>query len=748
MSTTYRVIALVAAASFAVLAPGKAAAEPMGTAFRYQGQLKLGGAPVDGSADFVVRLYADAEGGVETDILFFDNLVVTNGLFEFDLDVGGTAFQIARWLEIDVRAPHDPSDSAPYTTLAPRQRITPAPYSLNTRGLTVDVDGLVGIGTEQPDYDLHIFGETDRALSATTFGKYGVYGQSLGVGGVGVYGTTAPTSGESYGVFGQASNDASYAGYFQGGRNYFQGKVGIGTTTPSYNLTVQGSTNRAISATNSGKYAVYGQASNVGGVGVYGSANPTEGLVYGVYGETYSGEGFAGYFKGGRNYFEGNVGIGTEDPAHPLTVQTERPDAIGILVTAAGDNAVGVYASSEDSAGVGIRGESTSTSGFTTGVHGITHSSTGKGVYGEAANLAGSIGIYGRSPHADGYAGYFAGGKNYFQNPVGIGTSSPAEKLHIAGANANIRLSENNGSPFIQIGDDDIDKGYLQWWSASDSLLLYTTNHTYPIGIGPTSVGGLAIEPIAEGGNVGVGTTTPNAKFQIDTPAGTDPLRVRANGTNTELLVHSNGYTAVGAYIEPTAQLHVEAPADVDGLRVRVGNTTLLAVKRNGTVTIGDNNLGNYQLEVRGTGTAGKPGGGSWSNSSDRRLKKNIRDLSGSLEKLLQLRPVTFEYRDPEAINELDGERIGMIAQEVEAVFPDWVSVGGHGYKTLTFRGFEALAVDALRELRAEKDRQLAERDAAIQRLRDQNEMLERRLAAIEARLGTPEEHSQVADQR
>ena len=99
----------------------------------------------------------------------------------------------------------------------------------------------------------------------------------------------------------------------------------------------------------------------------------------------------------------------------------------------------------------------------------------------------------------------------------------------------------------------------------------------------------------------------------------------------------------------------------------------------------------------------------------------------------MRLRGVTFEYKDPDSINELHGTRIGMLAQEVEEVFPDWVNEGGHGYKTLTFRGFEALTVEALRELRAEKDRQLAERDAEIELLQDKHAELEARLARIEA---------------
>ena len=109
-----------------------------------------------------------------------------------------------------------------------------------------------------------------------------------------------------------------------------------------------------------------------------------------------------------------------------------------------------------------------------------------------------------------------------------------------------------------------------------------------------------------------------------------------------------------------------------------------------------------FTLEVNGT--AGKPGGGSWSVASDERLKKDVRPLTGVLEKLLALRGVSFEYKEPEKIHELSGERIGMIAQEVEKVVPDWVEKGPDGFKRLSFRGFEALTVEGLRELREAAD--------------------------------------------
>ncbi len=125
-------------------------------------------------------------------------------------------------------------------------------------------------------------------------------------------------------------------------------------------------------------------------------------------------------------------------------------------------------------------------------------------------------------------------------------------------------------------------------------------------------------------------------------------------------------------------------------------------------------------------GAAAKPGGGSWSSLSDQRLKKHINTMDGALESMLRLRGVTFEYIDPEAINEAQGIRLGMVAQEVEDVFPQWVDERPDGYKYLTFSGFEALAVEALRELRAEKDAQIAAQEEQIDRL-------EARLKALEA---------------
>ena len=168
------------------------------------------------------------------------------------------------------------------------------------------------------------------------------------------------------------------------------------------------------------------------------------------------------------------------------------------------------------------------------------------------------------------------------------------------------------------------------------------------------------------------------------------------------------------------------------GLDFYTANTIRMNVNNNGNVGIGTTSP-DALLTVNGA--ADKPGGGSWSTFSDVRLKKNIQPLSGVLQKLLALRGVSFEYKEPEKIHELSGERIGMIAQEVEQVFPDWVESGPEGYKRLTYRGFEALTVEALRELRDEKDAQLQARDAEMQGLNQKVEQKETEITELKARL-------------
>ncbi|SPE49983.1 conserved exported hypothetical protein [Verrucomicrobia bacterium] len=105
-----------------------------GTAFTYQGQLAAAAAPANGSYDFTFALFAANAGGIATAGPVTNTAVaVTNGLFTTKIDFGPDVFTgSSNWLEIAVRA--NGGDS--FTTLAPRQQLTPTPYALvaNTAG--------------------------------------------------------------------------------------------------------------------------------------------------------------------------------------------------------------------------------------------------------------------------------------------------------------------------------------------------------------------------------------------------------------------------------------------------------------------------------------------------------------------------------------------------------------------------------------------------------------------------------------
>jgi len=201
-----------------------------------------------------------------------------------------------------------------------------------------------------------------------------------------------------------------------------------------------------------------------------------------------------------------------------------------------------------------------------------------------------------------------------------------------------------------------------------------------------------------------------------------------ASGLNSTAM--GFGTTASGDYSTAMGR-HAQATndgtfvwADSEDADFASTGTNQFLIRASGGVGIGTDSP---QFALHVNGEAGKPGGGAWSVASDARLKKDIRPLEQALARLLQLHGVTYEYKDPKAIHELPGQQTGMIAQEVEKVFPDWVEKAPDGMRRLSIHGFEALAVEALRDLRTEKDAQIS--------------ALEKRLAALEAKLsgGSPQ---------
>ena len=332
------------------------AQNPVGTAFTYQGQLQNGGTPQNGPCDLRFKLFDASSGGSQigsTQTVAGVNVV--NGLFTVPVDFGSSAFTgSARWLETAVTCPSGGS----FTTLSPRQAMSPTPNAIFAENAAVATDGTLG-GNGSSGLPLHV---AMPLLLGASAGSAMIAGNNNGTGpGIQGYGAAAPgawgESTTSEGVHGHTvSGGAGVAGYHDGGgpgvygisvtgdgvygqgdgysgvEGYSNFVVGVrGNSNFSYGVSgtstfvdgVHGETassNSGVSGTNGNAAGGVGVAGNAAGVGsgVYGYAagdgSSVAGAgVQGVGTQTCSGifcgPGSYGLYVDGTSYFTSNIDV-------------------------------------------------------------------------------------------------------------------------------------------------------------------------------------------------------------------------------------------------------------------------------------------------------------------------------------------------------------------------------------------------------------------------------------------------------
>ena len=218
---------------------------PLSTAFTYQGELKFGGNLINNTADFQFTLFdAISAGNQIGSISPVNNLTLVAGRFTATLDFGTSAFDgNERFLQIAVRSP---AGSGSFTTLTPRQRVAATPYALETRGITVDANNNVGIGTTNPFFRLHVASVADPAMVLQDTGPGSTQTGFIS------FRNDAGTETGWFGYGTAGSPHMSVVNARTGGDLAFltetserltissNGNVGIGTTSPGIKLDVRG----------------------------------------------------------------------------------------------------------------------------------------------------------------------------------------------------------------------------------------------------------------------------------------------------------------------------------------------------------------------------------------------------------------------------------------------------------------------------------------------------------------------------
>lgn len=209
-------------------------------------------------------------------------------------------------------------------------------------------------------------------------------------------------------------------------------------------------------------------------------------------------------------------------------------------------------------------------------------------------------------------------------------------------------------------------------------------------------------------GSVGIGTSSPGQKLEVvgninaTSTSSDSKILVTASGVaNTVLGFNNSGATSYGmannvGYINILQEYAlVFGTASAERMRITSGGNLLL-----GTST--DNGERLYiSGNVRATGTI--------TANSDIRLKKNLERIENALEKVGQISGYTYDtiYDDK--------RHGGVIAQEIDEVFPEIVNKGNDGLLGVEYGNISALLIEALKELK-EKNTALEARLQALEK--------------------------------
>jgi hypothetical protein len=255
-------------------------------------------------------------------------------------------------------------------------------------------------------------------------------------------------------------------------------------------------------------------------------------------------------------------------------------------------------------------------------------------------------------------------------------------------------------------------------WTATDPI--------FEIGIGSGPGTRVNAMTVLKNGNLGIGTATPVSLVEIACPySNTNAIRIIncasvgsgiyleqvgiGNAARFDITNSASTNNCLEATSNATAATIYGSNTNTGGviLQLNYGTTKRFFVESNGNTGIGVDDA-TQDLDVLNTARFRGVSSGTYASAlnltstgilttstSDRRLKENIRPLRQSLEKVLELRGVLFQWKQdsPKA------DRIGFIAQDVEQVLPELVFTNPtDGFKGVNYAEMTAVLAEAIEE--------------------------------------------------
>ena len=585
--------------------------------------------------------------------------------------------------------------------------------------MTLSGDDKVGIGTMTPEEKLDVIGtiQTTGLKMSTNAGEGKVLTSNSD--GVGTWRTLATkVSGTgSTGHLAKFSDSTTIANsiVFDNGSN-----IGIGTTNPAQKLDVAGTVKMTGFLMPTGASSSYILTSDASGVGTWQVGMSSAGLA------NYLPLFISPYSLGNSTIYQSstNIGIGNTAPSHKLTIQNSAADDVLRLIGP----------------------------------------DTGLG-YGARLNFGDGDFVYLDEDVDDALTIYGAGRTAIMGGYVGIGTISPTEQLHVNGnilcnaintglgvtevypmnqyvrttdavtfatvntglgnyelyaMNQNVQTTDAVTFATINTGLGATEVYLMNQNVRNTDAVTFTTVNTglgnyelyamnqnvqttdnptfnreylsdYGYALGGYHVGGTSDpgdDNLIVDGNTSMGTTFTTHRLVVANTALDDVLRlIGPDGTSIGYGAKLNFGDADYVYLDEDTDDH---------LYVYAANGTALMGGYVGVNTTAPA----YPLDVAGNCHAS-----SFPTSSDARLKTNVQQLTGVLDKVEKLRGVSFDWNSTyEAMGRSTGHReIGVIAQEVEAQFPELVTTwGDQNYRAVDYGRLTAVLIEAVKELRAQ----------------------------------------------